>query len=230
ASYEGRALGTFMFNPHSLIAGRLLSRDPAAAIDRRLLGERLEGARALRDRLFDQPFYRLVHAEADDLPGLVIDRFGDRLVMQVNTAGIELLLPELLAALDETPRPAAVMLRNDSGARALEGLESYVRWAKGSGADGSVELAENGVRFLADLGEGQKTGWFFDQRENRANVAQLAGGARVLDLYCYTGGFAVQASAIGAAMVLGVDRSEGALALAARSAALNGLEARCRFE
>ena len=229
SSYDGRALGTAMFNPHSLIAARLLSRDPAASIDRRFLSERLERARALRDRLFEQPYYRLVHAEADDFPGLAIDRFGDRLVVQVNTAGMELLLPELLAALDEVLRPTAVMLRNDSPARALEGLESYGRWVKG-GADGPVELIENGVRFLADIGEGQKTGWFFDQRENRASVARLAGGARVLDLYCYTGVFAVQAAAGGAAAVLGVDRSEAALALAARSAALNGVEARCRFE
>jgi 23S rRNA (cytosine1962-C5)-methyltransferase len=229
ASYDGHALGTAMFNPHSLIAARLLARDPAAAIDRRFLGERLERARALRDRLFGQPFYRLVHAEADDLPGLVIDRFGERLVVQVNTAGMELLLPELLAALDQVLRPAAVMLRNDSAARTLEGLESYVRWAKG-GAEGPVELVENGVRFLADLGEGQKTGWFFDQRENRANVGRLAGGASVLDLYCYTGGFAVQAAAGGAASVLAIDRSEPALVLAARSAALNGVEGRCRLE
>jgi 23S rRNA (cytosine1962-C5)-methyltransferase len=229
ASYEGRPLGGFMFNPHSLIAARLLSRDPAAAIDRRFLVERLERARALRDRLFERPFYRLAHAEADDLPGLVIDRFGDRLVVQVNTAGMELLLPELLAALDAVLSPEAVLLRNDSGARTLEGLESYARWAKG-GAEGPVELVENGVRFLADLGEGQKTGWFFDQRENRASVARLAGGARVLDLYCYTGGFALQAAAGGAASVLGIDRSEGALALAAQSATLNAVEGRCRFE
>src|SRR5262249_8232491 len=108
AGYDGRALGTAMFNPHSLIAARLLSRDPAAAIDQRVLAERLERARALRERLFELPFYRLVHAEADELPGLVIDRFGDRLVVQVNTAGKERLLPELLAALDAVLRPAAV--------------------------------------------------------------------------------------------------------------------------
>jgi 23S rRNA (cytosine1962-C5)-methyltransferase len=229
SSYDGRALGTAMFNPHSLIAARLLSRDPAASIDRRFLSERLERARALRDRLLEQPFYRLVHAEADDFPGLVIDRFGDRLVLQVNTAGMELLLPELQAALDEVLRPTAVMLRNDSAARALEGLEGYGRWAKG-GDGGPIELVENGVRFLADVGEGQKTGWFFDQRENRASVARLATGARVLDVYCYTGGFAVEAAAGGAAAVLGIDRSEAALALAGRSAALNGVEGRCRFE
>jgi 23S rRNA (cytosine1962-C5)-methyltransferase len=228
-SYDGRALGTALFNPHSLIAARLLAREPDAVIDRRFLAERLQRAKALRDRLFEQPFYRLVHAEADGLPGLIIDRFGEALVLQANTAGMERLLPELLAALDAVLRPGAVMLRNDSPARTLEGLESYSHWAAAA-PEGPIELVENGVRFLADPGEGQKTGWFFDQRENRAGVARLAGGARVLDVYCYTGGFAVQAAAAGATAVLGVDRSEPALALAARSAALNGAEARCRFE
>ncbi|MGE0120897.1 MAG: class I SAM-dependent rRNA methyltransferase [Dongiaceae bacterium] len=229
ASHDGRALGTALFNPHSLIAARLLSRDPAAVIDRGFLAERLQRAKALRDRLFERPFYRLVHAEADGFPGLVIDRFGDGLVLQANSAGMERLLLELLAALDEVVSPAAVMLRNDSPARALEGLENYSRWAKSEIA-GPVELVENGARFLADLGAGQKTGWFFDQRENRASVARLAARARVLDVYCYTGGFAVQAAAAGAAAVLGIDRSEPALALAARAAALNGVAARCRFE
>jgi 23S rRNA (cytosine1962-C5)-methyltransferase len=228
-SYDGRALGTGLFNPHSLIAARLLSREPDALIDRRFLAERLQRAKDLRDRLFEEPFYRLVHAEADGLPGLIIDRFGEALVVQANTAGMERLLPELLAALDEIVRPAAVMLRNDSAARTLEGLESYSRWTKGA-PEGPIELVENGVRFLADPGEGQKTGWFFDQRENRAAVTRLAGGVRVLDVYCYTGGFAVQAAAAGAAAVLGLDRSEPALALAERSAALNGVSARCRFE
>jgi 23S rRNA (cytosine1962-C5)-methyltransferase len=229
ASHDGRVLGTALFNPHSLIAARLLSRDPAAAIDRGFFAERLQRAAALRDRLFERPFYRLVHAEADGFPGLVIDRFGDGLVLQANSAGMERLLPELLAALDEVMSPRAVMLRNDSPARKLEGLADESRWAKG-GLEGPIELVENGVRFLADLGAGQKTGWFFDQRENRASVARLAAGARVLDVYCYTGGFAVQAAAAGAAAVLGIDRSEPALALAARAAALNGAEASCRFE
>lgn len=229
-SYDGRALGTALFNPHSLIAARLLTREPDAVIDRRFLAGRLQRARMLRDRLFgQQPYYRLVHAEADGFPGLAVDRFGQALVLQVNSAGMERLLPDLLDALDEVLQPAAVMLRNDSPSRTLEGLERYGRWAKGK-IEGPVELIENGVRFLADLGEGQKTGWFFDQRENRTSVARLAGGARVLDVYCYTGGFAVQAAAAGATEVLGVDRSVPALALAARSAALNGVAEHCRFE
>jgi len=229
ASHEGRPLGTAMFNPHSLIAARLLAPVPDAAIDQVFVAARLQQALALRQRLFERPFYRLVHAEADGFPGLIVDRFGDVAVLQANTAGMELLLPELLAALDEILRPATVLLRNDSPARTLEGLEGYSRCAKGA-IEGPIEIEENGVKFLTDLGEGQKTGWFFDQRENRASVARLAAGARVLDVYCYTGGFGVQAAAAGAAAVLGIDRSEPALALAVRSADLNGVGARCRFE
>ena len=229
ASHDGQRLGTAMFNPHSLIAARLLTRDADATIDQAFVVERLQQALALRQRLFERPFYRLVHAEADGFPGLIADRFGDVVVLQANTAGMELLLPVLLAALDEVVRPATVLLRNDSPARSLEGLEAYSRCAKGA-LDGPVELEENGVRFLADPDAGQKTGWFFDQRENRAAVARLAKGARMLDCYCYTGGFAVQGASAGAREVLGIDRSEPALALAARSAALNGVESRCRFQ
>jgi 23S rRNA (cytosine1962-C5)-methyltransferase len=159
----------------------------------------------------------------------VIDRYGDTLAVQVNCAGVEQLLPELLAALDQVLQPAAVLLRNSSGMRTLEGLESYERWAKGERGE-PIEIAENGGRFLADLSGGQKTGWFFDQRDNRAMVAALAREARVLDVYSYSGGFAIQAARAGAKTVLAVDSSEPALALAAKAAELNGVTQHCRFE
>ena len=227
-AHDGRAIGTAMFNPRPLIAARMMSRDPGAVIDREFLGDRLARALSLRSRLFEAPFYRLIHAEADGLPGTIIDRFGPVVVVQVNTAGVELLLPELLAAIDDVLRPDTVLLRNDSPARALEGLETHVRFAKGA-IEGPVELIENGARFLANLAAGQKTGWFFDQRENRDAVARLAHGARVLDLYCHTGGFGAQALLAGAAAVLAVDRSEAALELATRSAELNLIVDRCKF-
>ncbi|HET6221551.1 MAG TPA: RlmI/RlmK family 23S rRNA methyltransferase, partial [Dongiaceae bacterium] len=129
--HDGRAIGAAMFNPRPLIAARLLSRDADAPIDRAFLAARLEQALALRARLFDAPFYRLVHAEADALPGTIIDRFGDVLVLQVNTAGMEQLLPELLAALEAVLRPSTILLRNEGAMRALEGLDAYVRFAKG---------------------------------------------------------------------------------------------------
>jgi 23S rRNA (cytosine1962-C5)-methyltransferase len=222
------ALGVAMFNPHTLIAARLLDRDATRPIGRRFFLRRLQRALRLRERLFASPYYRLVHAEADGLPGLVVDRFGTVLVVQSNTAGMARLEPPVLDALGELLRPDAIVLRNDSPARAVEGLPSEARVAIGT-FDGPVTVDENGAAFRADLLSGQKTGWFFDQRDNRCFVAGLAREARVLDLYCFTGGFAVQAARAGAAAVFGIDRSEAALALAAEAAALNGVTESCTF-
>jgi 23S rRNA (cytosine1962-C5)-methyltransferase len=171
----------------------------------------------------------LVHAEADGLPGLIVDRFDDVVVCQENTAAMQRLEPALLDALDAVLSPRVVVLRNDSPARALEGLDNTTRVAKGD-LDDAVTLEENGVRFFADVEQGQKTGWFFDQRDNRAFMAGLAKGARVLDLYCHTGGFGIQAAVAGAHRVTLVDRSEPALELAARAAAANEVDGRCQFE
>ncbi|HEX7970100.1 MAG TPA: class I SAM-dependent rRNA methyltransferase, partial [Stellaceae bacterium] len=225
----GEPLGVATFNAHTLVSARLLDRDAKRTIDRTFFAARLESALALRRRLYGEPYYRLVHAEADGLPGAVADRFGEVLVTQLNTAGMARLEAEWLAACEAVLAPRAIMLRNDSPARALEGLEPELRIAKGE-LDGPIELVENGARFLADPREGQKTGWFFDQRDNRRFVAGLSTGARVLDLYCYAGGFAVQAALAGADAVLALDRSEPALALAAQSAALNDVGQRCRFQ
>jgi 23S rRNA (cytosine1962-C5)-methyltransferase len=236
---RGEALGTALFNRQPLIAARLVSRRSDVTIDRDFLAGRLARALELRERLFDQPFYRLCHAEADGLPGTVIDRFGATLVLQVNTAGMARLLPELIAALERLVEPETVVLRNDSPARELEGLAREVEVVKGR-LEGPSELVENGAVYLADLREGQKTGWFFDQRDNRALTARLAaglapglaagqGGGRVLDAYSFTGGFAIQAALAGAAEVVAVDRSEPALALAAEAAARNGVAERCGF-
>lgn len=225
---DGRSLGVATFNPHTLVAARLLDRDAGRRIDREFLVKRLKRALAIRERLYDEPFYRLVHAEADGIPGAVIDRFGEVVVAQLNTAGMMRLEPELLAALQAVLAPKAIVLRNDSPARALEGLAEDVRLAAGS-LDAAVEVRENDARFEVDLLGGQKTGWFYDQRDNRRFMARLAKEARVLDLYCFVGGFAIEAAVAGAAAVTGVDRSEPALALAARSAALNGIGEHCLF-
>jgi 23S rRNA (cytosine1962-C5)-methyltransferase len=222
------ALGVAMFNPHMLIAARLLDRDAARPIGRRFFLRRIERALKLRERLFDTPYYRLVHAEADGLPGLVVDRFGTVLVIQSNAAGMARLEPLVLETLGDLLRPEAIVLRNDSPARALEGLPLETTVVVGK-LNGSVAVDENGAVFRADLIAGQKTGWFFDQRDNRRFVAALARGARVLDLYCFTGGFAVQAARAGATAIVGIDRSEPALALAADAAALNGVSESCTF-
>jgi 23S rRNA (cytosine1962-C5)-methyltransferase len=223
------ALGVAMFNPHTLLAARLLDRDAGRPIGRRFFARRLERALKLREQLFDVPYYRLVHAEADGLPGLVVDRFGAVLVVQSNAAAMSRLEPLILDALGDLLKPEAIVLRNDSPVRALEGLASETRVAAGL-LNGPVSVRENGAVFRADLLAGQKTGWFFDQRDNRRFVATLARGARLLDLYCYTGGFAVAAARAGAAAAVGIDRSEPALTLAAAAAELNGVAETCAFQ
>jgi 23S rRNA (cytosine1962-C5)-methyltransferase len=225
---DARPVGVAMFNPHSLLAGRLLDRDWTRPIGRRFLTRRLERAFRLRERLYSAPYYRLVHAEADGLPGLVVDRFGDLLVVQANAAGIERLEQPLIGALEALLSPAAIVMRNDSAARTLDGLPLETRIASGS-VDGPVTLVEEGVHFAADVLAGQKTGWFFDQRDSRSFMARLAPGARILDLYCYSGGFAVRAAAAGAGSVLGIDSSAPALALATDAATRNGVADTCAF-
>lgn len=222
------AVGVAMFNPHTLIAARLLDRDAARPIGRRFFRRRLERALQLRERLFGAPYYRLVHAEADGLPGLVVDRFGSVLVVQSNTAGMARLELLVLEALADLLRPEAIVLRNDSPARALEGLALETSVAAGN-LDGPIAVHEDGAILRADVVAGQKTGWFFDQRDNRRFIAALARGARILDLYCFTGGFGVQAVRAGAAAVVGIDRSEPALALAVEAAALNRVAESCTF-
>ncbi len=217
---DGTRLGTFMFNPHSLIAARLLDRDPAAVIDAAWLRARLQSAIALRDRVCDTPFHRLAHAEADGLPGLIIDRYDDVAVLQANTAGMDRLMPLIIEALTGLLPLRAVVARNDSGARRQEGLPEDV--ALLFGEDARAEVLEGGVRFPVDPLAGQKTGWFFDQRPNRDRIAVLAKDARVLDVFCHVGAFGLRCAASGAREVLLVDSSAPALAQAEQAAALNG--------
>ncbi len=213
----GEVIGTAHFNAHTLIAARVLSTKGDVAVDAAFIAERLRAALALRQKLFARPFYRLVHAEADNLPGLIIDRFDDVFVVQPNTAGMNALVNEIAAALATVAPPKAIVLRGDSAARGLEGLKEDVRCLSGN-LDGPVPVEENGVTYYADLLSGQKTGWFFDQRDNHAYIAGLSKGAAVLDLYTHTGGFALAAAKAGARAVTGVDSSAPALALAEKAA------------
>ena len=225
---RGEPLGTGYFNPKSLIAVRLLDTVPDAEIGDAFFASHFARALARRASFFGQHFYRLVHAEGDGLPGLTIDRFGDVCVVQVTTAGMEALLEPMLEALDEVVAPTQVILRNDTPSRALEGLEQYVRAALGE-LPSRIAVEENGVRTFADPASGQKTGWYYDQRDNRAFMAQLAAGRSVLDCYCYTGAFALLAAKAGASEVVGIDSSAPALALAEDSAKANGVAQRCKF-
>ncbi len=213
--------GTWAFNPHSLIAARLLDHSPTATIDAAWVHARVAAAAALRVRVCDTPFHRLVHAEADQLPGLVVDRFGDVAVVQANAAAMDRLLPEITAALLDVLPLRAVVARSDSAARLQEGLPQEVALLHGEAA--SVEVVEGGVRFGVDPLAGQKTGFFFDQRPNRDRVAALAPGARVLDVFCHTGAFGLRAAAAGAASVTLVDSSAPALERATEAASANGL-------
>ena len=224
---DGWRFGSFAFNPHSLIAARLLDRDPEAAIDAGFLRGRIEQAAALRSRVTDGPYHRLVHAEADRLPGLVIDRYGDVLAVQANSAAMDRLTPELVAVLGELFAPRAIVARNDSAARAHEGLAQQV--ALLTGTDAAATVTEGGVVFPVDLLAGQKTGFYFDQRPHRDRMAGLAAGARVLDVFCHTGGFGLRCLAAGAAAALLVDASAPALAAAREAADRNGLAGRAAF-
>jgi 23S rRNA (cytosine1962-C5)-methyltransferase len=225
-SAEGASLACGYFNSRSLISVRLLGQ-PATEINESFFVAQFSRANRLRENFYSAPFYRLVNAEGDGLPGLVIDRFGEICVVQITTAGMENLLTPIIAALNSVIAPNAIVLRADSPARALEGLELYSRCAKGE-VPGKITLEENGARYFADPGQGQKSGWYYDQRENRCFMARLS-GSRVLDAYCYTGGFAVLAALKGAGAVVGLDSSEPALALAAEAAAANDAAAKCRF-
>lgn len=229
---HGGGLGVGAFNLHSLIAVRLFTTDMNSRIDMAFLSDRIKSAETRRRPFFSSPYYRLVHTEGDALPGFIVDRFGDSLVLQANTAGAEKLTPMMIEALRATLDPRAIVLRNDSPVRKLEGLVEETRLCHGDASGATVE--EGGLRFAFDPLDGQKTGWYFDLRFARDMIAGLSGGARVLDCYCHAGAFALRAArganGAGAASVLGIDRSEPALELARRSAEQNGLAALCRFE
>jgi len=219
-----RFLGYAYVNPHALICARILGRDPAYPPGKSLLVHRLQVALALRKRLFADPFYRLVYGESDGLPGLVLDRYGDVVVGQIGTAGMEALKAEILAALEKVVAPATVVWKNDSGARELEGLPAYVETAAGPEI-ARVRVVENDVRFEVPIGAGQKTGWFYDQAANRRTFLKYVKGARVLDVFSYLGAWGLAAARAGAAEVLCVDSSASALETLERSAEDNGLEA-----
>ncbi|MEL6170226.1 MAG: class I SAM-dependent rRNA methyltransferase [Pseudomonadota bacterium] len=206
-------LARIAFNPSSRIAARVLDRDPEAQIDAGWMAARVRRALALRDTLFDAPFYRLIHAEGDGLPGLIVDRFGVALSIQPNAAWVDARL-DLLADALVAVTGASTVLKNAGGrARAREGLDDASGVLRGA-VNGPVPVPMNGAIYMADLLGGQKTGLFYDQRPNHAFVAHLARGGSVLDVFSHVGGFALAALAAGATEALAVDGSEPALELA----------------
>jgi 23S rRNA (cytosine1962-C5)-methyltransferase len=222
-SQRGQFLGHAYVNPHALICARILSRDPDLPIGRDLIQARLRAALALRERLHRDPCYRLVFGESDGLPGLVLDRYGDVLVGQIATAGMEALKDTVVEAVRELLAPAGLYWKNDSAARQLEQLPQLAQTAFGEIPE-EITAIEAGLRFTAPLAHGQKTGWFYDQTHNRARLTRyLWPGARVLDVCSYAGAWAVTALKAGAAAASCVDSSETALDFARRNAQANGV-------
>ncbi|MDH3932457.1 MAG: class I SAM-dependent rRNA methyltransferase, partial [Chromatiales bacterium] len=220
---SGQFLAYAYANPSTLICARILSRRKEHEPGPGLFVTRIRAALELRERLFAAPFYRLVHGESDGLPGLIVDRYGDYLVVQMHTAGIERFGSEILGALEKELRPRGILLRNDAASRELEGLAREVKVAVGEVPD-ELEIEEGGCRFIVPVAAGQKTGWFYDQRENRERLRGLTAQRTVLDVCSYIGGWAVQAGAGGAKEICCVDDSARALSYCERNGAANGLD------
>jgi 23S rRNA (cytosine1962-C5)-methyltransferase len=221
----GDLLGSAYMDPHSLICARLYAPAELRSLDLSLITERLEDALALRERVFDNPCYRLVYGDSDGLPGIVVDRFRDYLVVQLNSPAVERFREPLLAALVAGLRPKGILLRGDSRSRRQQGLSTHSEVVFGEVPE-HLPLSENGVDFLAPAYTGQKTGWFYDHRMSRARLADWVEGKSVLDVYSYIGGWGVQAAAFGAGLVCCIDSSAAALEGVEANARLNAVDDR----
>lgn len=216
----GKFVAMAVVNPGSLICARLYSQEQGKGLDQPLIVSRLKQALQFRENYFSKPFYRALFGDSDLLPGLVVDRFGDYLSVQLTTAAMDQRRDAVIAALDEVFSPKGIVFRNQGPFRQMEGLPEAVEVAAGEVPD-LVELEENGTRFLAPVMTGQKTGWFYDHRMNRQQLQQLSKGKTILDVYSYVGGWGVQAATAGAKSVTCVDVSGDALDLAQQNAKLN---------
>ena len=223
---QKRPFAIAYFNANTQLMARVLTLDIKAKIDEAFFFKRFSKALAKRERLIPVPYYRLVHAEGDSLPGLVIDRFGDKLVVQTSTLGMEKLKPIWLPVLKSLLSPAEIIFRNDIPHRELEGLPLTVEQTE---IPLAIPVIENQVTFFAAPVEGQKTGWFYDQRANRKWVAKNAKGKTLLDMYTYSGGFGITAQVNGAIHTTLVDSSEKSLQLAMRAAEENNVSNHCTF-
>jgi 23S rRNA (cytosine1962-C5)-methyltransferase len=220
-THSGAPLGTAYVNPQALICGRLLSRQVDVKIDRKFFVKAIERALQLRTLCFAKPYYRLIYGDADFLPGLVVDRYGDYLVVQMASAGIDHMAEPILAALDQVLKPKGIVVRNDHSARELEDLPEQLSTI--GEVPETLLLEENGVPFEIPALTGQKTGWFYDHRINRQFLSPLCQGKRVLDVFCYLGSWGIQAAVAGAEQVTLVDASASALEGARRNAERNGV-------
>lgn len=220
--HAAKPIGVGYVNPNSLICARLVTRGLEHALDRSLIVHRLNVALSLRERLFGEPYYRLVYGESDGLPGLTLDRFGDVIVGQTTTAGMERLKDEITEAVVKVFRPRALVWKNDAGSRRMEQLPEYSDIGYGA-LDTPVVVREGGVEFECDVIGGQKTGWFYDQQANRDRMARYVPGKRVLDICSYLGGWGLRAAAMGASEVVCVDASGHAVDAIRRNIERNGM-------
>ena len=221
--FSGRFLGRGYINPHTLIAVRILTRKQEE-IDSGFFRRKISAARTLRTMLGFGNSFRAVFSEGDGIPGLIVDKYADTLVVQSSTAGIDRMLENIISALKDEYSPQTILLRNDTASREIEGLTQEKRIVHGM-ALGQVMIEESGIRYHVDILEGQKTGFFFDQRENRQVLKDYVQGRRTLDCFCYIGAWSLTAAYFGASDVIGLDASEKAIKLASENAALNGLSA-----
>lgn len=220
----GKALGVAVVSPDQLICARLFSRDSNASLDVSMLVHRLQVALSTRELWYPQQCYRWVYGDSDGLPGLVIDRFGATVVVQISSMAMELRKGALVDAINKVAKPNCIVFKNDGKMRQVEGLPEYVEVVQGELENGCALLVENNTQFYAPVLEGQKTGWFYDHRENRAKLNSLVKGKRVLDVFSYVGGWGVQAAVHGAAEVHCIDASAQALDWVEQNAKLNGVE------
>ncbi len=219
---NGKPLGMGFVNPNTLICARLLSRNPKLELNLKFLKKRIQEAQDLREMTFDQPFYRLVFGDSDGLPGLVVDRFGDVFAVQITTAGMEVIKDDIVQVLENLYHPQAIVMKNNTPSRALEGLPLYEEVVSGE-MPAELIIEENGVKFSIPVEGGQKTGWFYDHRMARGRLQTMVKGKRVLDVFSYLGGWGVAAAVAGAEEVTCVDSSEFALDGVDINAALNGV-------
>jgi len=225
---DGQVMGSAYVNPGTLVCARLLSRKPAAKLGAKMFTTRIARALALRERFYSKPYYRLIFGESDGLPGLVIDRFADVLSVQITTAGMERQKEPLLEVLVELLKPSAILLKNDNPQRELEGLSTESICAYGELPEQLI-IEENNARFKIDILGGQKTGWFYDHRSSRAELAKLVKDRTVLDLFSYVGGWGIPAALNHAQQVTCVDASSSAIALAEQNARLNQVSETMQF-
>lgn len=227
-SSKNRFLGRGYINPKSQITIRMLTYEQEE-INRDFFHKRISEAWEYRKKVADTNSCRAVFAESDFLPALIVDKFGDYLVVQTLALGIDKHKHDIVEILDDIIKPLGIYERNDVPVRELEGLDQRKGFLKGK-FDTNIEMVENGIKFIVDVENGQKTGFFLDQKENRAALKPFVRNAKVLDCFTHTGSFALHAAYYGASSVLGIDISEHAVKCATHNAVINGLDTTCRFQ